>query len=132
MQAPTPDKPGSRPAGGRRGSLLFWLRPGDSVRRIRRCLGGGFLLALATLAVNESVPAVRGAEQASAMKRLTSQPRMTPESAAGIARRETGGRVLSVTRLEGGEQGYRVRVLLDGGRVTTVLVGPGGGIRRQR
>ena len=132
MQAPNSNKPGSRPAAGCRGRWACRPRPDDSGRRIRRCLGGGFLLALATLAVKEGVPAVRGAEKAPAMQRLASQPRMTPESAAGVARRETGGRVLSVTPLEGGEQGFRVRVLLDGGRVTTVLVGPGGGIRRQR
>ena len=84
------------------------------------------------LAVNGGALAAGNAEKAPVVKRLSAQSQMTPESAAGVARRETGGRVLSVTPLEGSQRGYRVRLLLDGGRVTTVLVGPGGGIRRQR
>ena len=57
---------------------------------------------------------------------------LTPESAASIARRETGGRVLSVMPLNGAEQGYRIRLLLDGGRVATILVDARGSVRRQR
>lgn len=73
-----------------------------------------------------------GAERAVVVKRLAVQPRVTAETAAVIARRETDGRVLSVTPLEGGQRGYRIRLLLDGGRVTTVLVDLQGSISRPR
>ena len=96
----------------------------------RRC--GGVLLAMAVFAFTAGPAVTWGAEKAPAAKRLDTGHLMTPESAAGVARRETGGRVLSVTPLDGGHQGYRIRLLLDGGRVTTVLVDPRGGIRRQR
>lgn len=45
---------------------------------------------------------------------------LSVEEATAIARRQTGGRVLSAA--PDGKKGYRVRVLLDGGRVTTVIV----------
>ena len=114
MQAPTPNMLNRRPLGGGR----------------RWCIGR--LLVLAMLAACGGPPSAWGAEKAPVAKRLVAQPLVTPESAASAARRETGGRVLSVTPLEGGQQGYRVRLLLDGGRVTTVLVGSRGGIRGQR
>ncbi|MDA1076077.1 MAG: hypothetical protein O3A63_15150 [Proteobacteria bacterium] len=47
-------------------------------------------------------------------------PGLSVEEATAIARRQTGGRVLSAA--PDGKNGYRVRVLLDGGRVTTVIV----------
>lgn len=114
MQASTPNGLGSGPAGG------------AGRRRI-----GGLLLVLAMLAGNGAPSFARAAEKDPAAKQLIARPAMTAESAAGVARRETGGRVLSVTPLEGGQQGWRVRLLLDGGRVTTVLVDPRGGVRRQ-
>ena len=117
MEAPNPNKPGTEPAAG---------------RRIHRRRYSGILLVLFMFAVNGAVPAAHGAEKTPATTRFSSQPLMTAERAAGVARRETGGRVLSVTPLEGGHRGFRVRLLLDGGRVTTVLVGPGGGVRPQR
>ncbi len=90
------------------------------------------LVLLMALAAAANPPVALSAEQASTAKRLAAQPWSTLESAADIVRRETGGRVLSVTPLEGGHRGYRVRVLLDGGRVTTILVDPQGSSRRPR
>lgn len=46
-----------------------------------------------------------------------------PDQAAAIARAQTGGRVLDVRRLPNGENSaYAVRLLLEPGRVRTVVV----------
>lgn len=48
---------------------------------------------------------------------------MGPDRAAAIARAQTGGRVLDVRPLPNGERGsFAVRLLLDAGRVRTVVV----------
>lgn len=129
MEAPDPNKSGLRPAGGNNNRRVARYRPGGSGRRGR--WGSALLFVLTLLVINGAAPIARGAEKAPVAKSLSAQPAMTPESAATSARRETGGRVLSVTPLAGGQQGYRVRLLLDGGRVTTVLVGSRGGVREQ-
>ena len=53
---------------------------------------------------------------------------MSAEQATTLVRQQTGGRVLSATPVEGG---YRVRVLVDGGRVTTLHVTNGGRIQKK-
>ena len=113
VRASIPNKSCPRRAGGRR-----WF--------------GRFLLASALIAATGSPLAASSAEKNYAAKRLVAETLATPESAASIARIETGGRVLSVTPLKGAEGSYRVRLLLEGGRVTTILVGPQGGVRGQR
>lgn len=46
-----------------------------------------------------------------------------PDQAAAIARAQTGGRVLDVQRVPGGGQSaFAVRLLLEAGRVRTVVV----------
>ena len=46
-----------------------------------------------------------------------------PDRAAAIARARTGGRVLDVRPVpNGGRQSYAVRLLLDAGRVRTVVI----------
>ncbi len=93
----------------------------------------GALLLLLALSVGWALAgAAPGAERVEAAQRLTAQPGITPETAAGIARRETSGRVLSIVPVEAGRGGYRIRLLLDGGRVTTVVVDPRGGLTRAR
>ncbi len=54
-----------------------------------------------------------------------------PDQAAAIARAQTGGRVLDVqAQPPGGQAAYAVRVLLDAGRVRTIVVdGQSGQIR---
>ena len=103
--------------------------PIKSQPRHRRSL---LLGALTMLAVCGSAMAGWNEEQPSVAKSLAAQPLATPETAAAIARQELGGRVLSVTVPQGGERGYRVRLLLEGGRVTTVLVDPQGDVRTLR
>ncbi len=96
----------------------------------RRC--GRILLVSTLLFATGGQLAAGVVEKAPAIRQLAAESLLTPESAAGIARRETGGRVLSVTPIGGADGGFRVRLLLDGGRVTSVLVGARGNIRRQR
>ncbi|MDP6374839.1 MAG: PepSY domain-containing protein [Pseudomonadales bacterium] len=56
--------------------------------------------------------------------------RLSAEKATTIARRETGGRILSATAVDGGKKGYRVRLLMDGRRVVTVHVTGTGRIKK--
>lgn len=93
---------------------------------------GAPLVLLFMLAIWGNPSATWGAEQQPIAKRLAVQARANSEKVVDIVRRETGGRVLSVTPLEGGKYSYRIRLLLDGGRVTTVLVDSKGRIRKQR
>ena len=60
-------------------------------------------------------------------------PGISIEKATAIARKHTGGRVLSATpktRSTGTE--YRIRMLVDGERVTTVVVDHRGRIKNKR
>ncbi len=64
---------------------------------------------------------------------FTSTPGISIERATAIARRETGGRVLSATpkqRSTGTE--YRIRMLVDGERVITVTVDERGRVKNRR
>ena len=52
------------------------------------------------------------------------------EEATEIVRRAYGGRVLSASpATQNGKRGYKIRVLLDGGRVKTVFVDSNGAVR---
>ncbi len=55
-----------------------------------------------------------------------------PDRAAAIARAQTGGRVLDVRPVpNGGRESFAVRLLLDAGRVRTVVIdGQSGQLRR--
>ncbi len=56
---------------------------------------------------------------------LVSQPSLSAaQAAASVRAQQGGGRVLSVSPVNrGGLNGYRVRILIDGGRVKTIFVG---------
>lgn len=57
---------------------------------------------------------------------FVAQPSVSAAQAAAQVRRAHGGRVLSVSPSRRGDSlGYRVRVLIDGGRVKTVYVASG-------
>ena len=65
--------------------------------------------------------------------RFAPQPGVSIERATQIARKHTGGRVISATpreRSSGTE--YRVRMLVDGERVVTVTVDARGRIKKKR
>lgn len=89
----------------------------------------GFVFVLPFCAAD--VVAARGGDAVPASN-LVQQPAISVEQATAIARRETSGRVLSATPVDGGNRGYRVRVLLEGGRVTTVVIDRTGGVREGR
>ena len=89
----------------------------------------GFVLVLPFYTAD--VAAARGGS-AVPPSNLVQQPAISVEQATAIARLETSGRVLSATPIEDGNRGYRVRVLLEGGRVTTVVIDRKGGVRKGR
>ena len=60
-------------------------------------------------------------------------PGITLKQATAIARKHTGGRVLSADPRQRGEvMEYRVRVLIDGERVVTLMVDENGRVRNRR
>lgn len=70
-----------------------------------------------------------GASQAS--NYVNEQGSMQARRAAAAARSHVGGRVISV-KPEKQDNGYRVRMLVDGGRVVTVNVDAKGRVRADR
>jgi hypothetical protein len=73
---------------------------------------------------------MRGAQEQLEPSNLTRPPGITLEQAANAVRRETGGRVLSASpSSRGSNQGYEVRVLVDGKRVKSYFVDGEGRIR---
>ncbi|WP_157976717.1 hypothetical protein [Parahaliea mediterranea] len=86
----------------------------------RRRLLAAFCLILAALAL--TTPALSEARQGQRDERrpqAQQEARLSPQQAAARAQASHGGKVLKVTR-QG--KGYRVRLLLDSGRVVTVTV----------
>jgi len=95
----------------------------------RAALGCGLLLALLAFPAAadpddwlDNPPAGGSANSRS----FVAQPSVSAAQAAAHVRRTHGGRVLSVSPARRGNAlGYRVRVLIDGGRVKTVYVDSG-------
>lgn len=75
------------------------------------------------------VPAPVMAEVVTVTTPVLSGGGISADEAAAIVRRRYDGRVISVSPVNGGKGGYKVRVLLDGGRVKTVHVDKSGRIR---
>ncbi len=69
------------------------------------------------------------AAQSSASNYVGNQPGVSKSQAAAAARSEVGGRVISVKPRKG-SQGYRVRMLVEGGRVVTVNVDGKGRVKK--
>ena len=64
---------------------------------------------------------------------FTTRSRVSLKQATGIARKHTGGRVLSAhTKQRGAAVEYRVRMLVNGERVVTVTVDQSGHVRDRR
>ncbi len=107
--------------------------------------GFALLLALALLAGPVHAQPGNDARERNELKELRSlnspsngsrfapQPGVGLEQATQIARRHTGGRVLSATPLQrsSGTE-YRVRMLVDGERVVTVTVDASGQVKKKR
>ena len=75
--------------------------------------------------------AAGAAERESAQRTLAPQPNVSEDHAVDLVREEVDGRVLSVFPIDGGRRGYRVRVLLEGGRIETIRVDPRGHLERR-
>ena len=75
--------------------------------------------------------AAAAAEPESTQRTLAPQPSVSQDRAVNLVREEVEGRVLSVVPIEGGRRGYEVRVLLEGGRIQTIRVGPRGRLERR-
>lgn len=75
--------------------------------------------------------AAAAAERESTQRTLAPQPSVSQDRAVNLVREEVEGRVLSVVPIEGGRRGYEVRVLLEGGRIQTIRVGPRGRLERR-
>ncbi len=75
--------------------------------------------------------AAAAAERESTQRTLAPQPSVSQDRAVNLVREEVDGRVLSVIPVEGGRRGYEVRVLLEGGRIQTIRVGPRGRLERR-
>ena len=89
------------------------------------------LLLLCLAAPGHAAPARNGLGDSRSS--FAPAPGITIEKATAIARKHTGGRVLSATprqRSNGTE--YRIRLLVDGQRVITVTVDSQGRIRNRR
>ena len=71
------------------------------------------------------------AERESTQRNFAPQPSVSQNRAVNLVREEVDGRVLSVIPIEGGRRGYEVRVLLEGGRIQTIRVGPLGRVERR-
>lgn len=74
--------------------------------------------------------AAAAAEREPVPRNLAPQPSVSQDRAVNLVREEVEGRVLSVLPIEGGRRGYEVRVLLEGGRIQTIRVGPRGRLER--
>ena len=71
-------------------------------------------------------PSIRAEGSTAPSSSFVAQPSLTAAQAAAKVRREHGGRVLSVNPARRGDAlGYRVRVLIDGGRVKTLYIASG-------
>ena len=76
---------------------------------------------------------LRGLNPGTNGSRFAPQPGVGIERATQIARKHTGGRVISATPLQRSDgTEYRVRMLVDGERVVTVTVDASGRVKKKR
>ncbi len=103
--------------------------------QILQALTVATMLLLSTPLFAQPLPNLNGiTKEASASSNyFAPQPGVTLKQATAIARKHTGGKVLSANpRKLGGVTEYRVRMLVDGERVVTLTVDSEGQIRERR
>ena len=110
---------------GRRRRALLPEMAGPLARGLRRCRRSivGLLIALllgpgGTIVVHAQSEG-SGGEPARPVATMLARGQLTLDQAVARVRAAFGGRVVAATPVRGG---YRIRVLLDGGRVKTVFV----------
>lgn len=116
---------GARTGGGRLALVMrFGFRFIRALRLVRLlplgialALGAGPALAL------EGEPVRRG---------FAAQPGLSIDQANLLLRDQVEGRAVSVVPVEGGRRGYKLRVLLDSGRIISLRMDPDGRVRKPR
>ena len=118
---------GARAGGGRLALVMrFGFRFIRALRPVRLlplgialALGAGPAPALAL----EGEPVRRG---------FAAQPGLSIDQANLLLRDQVEGRAVSVVPVEGGRRGYKLRVLLDSGRIISLRMDPDGRVRKPR
>ena len=100
---------------------------------VAMCFMGSLLLSIQEVSAQE-MPSIKDLTQdASNSYLVSSAPAVGLKQATAIAREHTGGRVLSANKKQrSGQVVYRVRMLVDGERVVTVVVDAEGKVRQRR
>ncbi len=102
-------------------------------RGYRALLCGALLTCAAIPATAQPLPGLNGMTKETSTSYLVPQPGISLQEATAIARKHTGGKVLSANpRQRGSVMEYRVRMLVDGQRVVTLTVDSEGQIRNRR
>lgn len=99
------------------------------------CVAALSIAGLAGPVQAQPLPGLNGiTKEASARQdSFVAQPGINLREATAIARKHTGGKVLSANpRQRGAVMEYRVRMLVDGERVVTVTVDDSGQVRERR
>ncbi|MEM7098085.1 MAG: PepSY domain-containing protein [Pseudomonadota bacterium] len=99
-------------------------------------LGLALLLCLGQISAVHAangLPTIKELTQDASNSNFAPQSRVSLKQATAIARKHTGGRVLSAnTKQRGAQVEYRVRMLVNGERVVTVTVDQAGQVRDRR
>ena len=97
------------------------------------CVFGSFAFSVQSVSAQEMPSIGDLTKDASSNYLVAPAPAVGLKQATAIARDHTGGRVLSANKKQrSGQVVYRVRMLVDGERVVTVVVDAEGKVRQRR
>ena len=99
--------------------------------RASRCLAPLLTLCFA-LALGGGSALAAGMEREPVRRGFAPQPGMSIDQVNRLLRGQVEGRAVSVVPVEGGRRGYKLRVLLDGGRIVSLRMDRDGRIRKPR
>lgn len=120
-------KTGEGAGGGRLALVMCFGFRFIRALRLVRLLPLGIALALgagpAPALALEGEPVRRG---------FAAQPGLSIDQANLLLRDQVEGRAVSVVPVEGGRRGYKLRVLLDSGRIISLRMDPDGRVRKPR
>ena len=109
----------------------LFMRFGFLSVRASRCLAPLLTLCFALALGGGSALAV-GMEREPVRRGFAPQPGMSIDQVNRLLRGQVEGRAVSVVPVEGGRRGYKLRVLLDGGRIVSLRMDRDGRIRKPR
>jgi uncharacterized membrane protein YkoI len=101
-----------------------------SMKSLPKSLRAGALVMVAVLCIGLAAPdaVVRAAVTRHPLSLAQGGLAISPDEAAALVRQSSGGRILGVRRIATARgPAYRVKVLLDGGRVRVFVVDAGSG-----